>query len=136
MGLPGILRKGRSSGSSYINRVELQNGCLSLRHSNLCIPSNLGGSVVNPDTGSVDMDRVAKKKWPPLYILTDPCSDTVIHVFSGADSSTLKKSRGSLMIFLKALDEPELYAHFKMVTEVKEIHKVRGLPAQYLYMLL
>ena len=34
----------RSSGSSYLNRVELQNGCLSRAHSNLFIPSTLNGS--------------------------------------------------------------------------------------------
>ena len=31
----------RSSGSSYLNRVELQNDCLSLGHSNTFIPSTL-----------------------------------------------------------------------------------------------
>ncbi len=34
----------RCSGSSYLNRVELQNGCLSLGHANTFIPSTLGGS--------------------------------------------------------------------------------------------
>ena len=34
----------RSSGSSYLNRVELLNGCLSQALSNLFIPSTLGGS--------------------------------------------------------------------------------------------
>ena len=34
----------RNSGSSYINRVELQHGCLSLAHANLFIPSTLNGS--------------------------------------------------------------------------------------------
>ena len=36
----------RSSGSSYLNRVELQNGCLSLGHSNTFIPSTLGGGLM------------------------------------------------------------------------------------------
>ena len=35
----------RSSGSSYLNRVELQNGCLALGHSNTFIPSTLAGYV-------------------------------------------------------------------------------------------
>ena len=34
----------RCSGSSYLNKVELQNGCLSLGHSNTFIPSTLAGS--------------------------------------------------------------------------------------------
>lgn len=31
----------RSGGASYLNRVELQNGCLSLGHANIFIPSTL-----------------------------------------------------------------------------------------------
>ena len=34
----------RDSGSSNRNRVELQNGCLVLGHSNLFLPSTLNGS--------------------------------------------------------------------------------------------
>lgn len=34
----------RNSGTSYLNRVELQNGCLALAHTNLFIPSTLSGS--------------------------------------------------------------------------------------------
>ena len=41
----------RSSGSSYLNRVELQNGCLSLGHSNTFIPSTLAGSCIDVETG-------------------------------------------------------------------------------------
>ena len=48
----------QSSGSSYLNRVELQNGCLALAHTNLFIPSTLSGSAFSPDTGEVDMYRV------------------------------------------------------------------------------
>ena len=33
----------RSSGSLYLNRVELQNGCLSFGHSNTFIPFTLAG---------------------------------------------------------------------------------------------
>lgn len=36
----------RCSGSSYLNRVELQNGCLSLGHANTFIPSTLAGSSI------------------------------------------------------------------------------------------
>ncbi len=37
----------RNSGSSYLNRVELQNGCLALAHANLFIPSTLSGSCMD-----------------------------------------------------------------------------------------
>ena len=34
----------RNSDASYLNRVELQNGCLALAHANLFIPSNVHGT--------------------------------------------------------------------------------------------
>lgn len=37
----------RNGGASYLNRVELQNGCLSLAHANVFIPSTLGGSCLS-----------------------------------------------------------------------------------------
>ena len=40
--------------SSYLNRVELQNGCLSLGHANTFIPSTLGGACTDPNTGAVN----------------------------------------------------------------------------------
>ena len=84
----------RSSGSSYLNKVELQNGCLSLGHANLFIPSTLNGSVYNPETGALDMERVKTN----LELATDvyikcvdgcPCGQTVIHLCRGANSSHL-----------------------------------------------
>lgn len=39
-----IILTTRSSGSSFMNRVELQNGCMAVAHANLFIPSNLNGS--------------------------------------------------------------------------------------------
>ena len=46
-----ILVSTRSSGSSFKNRVELQNGCLALAHANLFIPSTLNGT-------SMDLERL------------------------------------------------------------------------------
>ena len=48
----------RSSGSSYLNRVELQNGCLSLAHANLFIPSTLNGSCLVG--GGIDDDKLTQ----------------------------------------------------------------------------
>ena len=42
------------SGDSYLNRTELQNGCLSRGHSNLFIPSTLHGSSLASDGGHID----------------------------------------------------------------------------------
>ncbi len=48
----------RSSGSLYLNRVELQNGCLSLGHASTFIPSTLAGSCIDPLTGTVDAGKL------------------------------------------------------------------------------
>ena len=137
----------RSDGSGYLNKVELQNGCLALGHANLFIPSTLGGSVINPDTGTVDMERVAKNLELATAVYIDrvnkcPCGETVIHLIRGADSSSLKRVFDDFLKGTKkkketlALDEPELYAYFKKVAKVKQRHEVVGLPAQYLYLLV
>ena len=57
----------RNSGASYLNRVELQNGCLSLAHSNLFIPSNLSGSCFDSETGKVDKEKLTCS-WLLRYI--------------------------------------------------------------------
>ena len=46
----------RSSGDSFLNRVELQNGCLARGHSNLFIPSTICGEPYN-DAGDFDETR-------------------------------------------------------------------------------
>lgn len=46
----------RCSGDSYLNRVELQNGCLSKGHSNTFIPSTLCGSPFS-ESGGIDEDK-------------------------------------------------------------------------------
>ena len=140
----------RSSGCSYLNRVELQNGCLALGHTNLFIPSTLGGTVFNSETGLVDMDKVKTN----LDLATDvyisrvdksPCGDTVIHLFKGADSSSLQAKREDLITFLKGskknkdklkVKKPEVYAEFEQVWAVKQRHEVGGLPPQYLFLLV
>ena len=74
----------RNSGSSYLNRVELQNGCLALAHANVFIPSTLGGSCmdgckVNKDKYEENMNLATE-----VYINRVngcPCGDTVIHLY-------------------------------------------------------
>ena len=80
----------RSSGSSYLNRVELQNGCLTRGHSNLFIPSTLAGSC----TESVQVNEEILKQNLEFAIEVylrcvdqSPCGETVIHLFRGADTS-------------------------------------------------
>ena len=87
----------RSSGSSYLNRVELQNGCLSLGHASTFIPSTLAESCVNPETGVIDDRKVEEN----LDLAMDayisrvngtPCGNTNIHLFKGSKDSQQIKS--------------------------------------------
>ena len=48
------------SGRSYLNRVELQNVCLAISHSNLFIPSTLHGSNFNSHDGGVNYEKLEK----------------------------------------------------------------------------
>ena len=41
-----------------MNRVELQNGCLSLGHANTFIPSTLAGSNLDSESGNVNEENL------------------------------------------------------------------------------
>ena len=69
------------SGSSCLNRVELQNGCLSRGYSGTFILSTLAGSCIDTNTGEVDQDKLAENMRLAIktYISRvngSPCSDT------------------------------------------------------------
>lgn len=55
-----------SSGSSHVNRVELQNGSLSQGHSNTFIPSTLAGSCTDPNSRTVDKERLKENMSPAV----------------------------------------------------------------------
>ncbi len=138
----------RSSGSSYLNRVELQNGCLSQAHSNIFIPSTIKGSCTS-ESGVINQVKLKQT----LEAATDvyinrcdqcPCGDTVIHLYKGADSSILQDLRALLHIFLKGSQEkkrqlsvknPQAWSFFNSVWTVRENHCVPGLPETYLFFL-
>lgn len=117
----------RCSGCSYLNRVELQNGCLALAHSNLFIPSTLNGSCLDVNTGGIDQDKLKANLQAAIDIYIQrcngaPCGDTQIVLFKGADSSDLQERREDLITFLKGpcqaksqlkAEKPELYNHFQ-----------------------
>ena len=138
----------RSSGSSYLNRVELQNGCLALGHANTFIPSTLSGSCIDPNSGTVNENKLKENLSMAIdaYISrVDGCScgDTIIHLYRGAESR--QKVREKLLVFLKGskkakqtlmVDSPDLYAYFQSVWEVRNSHMVSGLPSQYIFYLI
>lgn len=79
----------RSSGSSYLNRVELQNGCLSLGHSNTFIPSTLAGSCVDEDSGKRDDIKLRENLSLAISAYINrlngcPCGKTTIQLFEGS----------------------------------------------------
>ena len=139
----------RSSGASYLNRVELQNGCLALGHANLFIPSNLNGSCFDPQTGKLDQERLRKNmdQATDIYISRVngfPCGDTVIHLFKGADSAYNQELRKDFLIYMKGTkiqknelkrQNPERWAFINDVWQLRNRHLVPGLPSQYVFFL-
>ena len=138
----------RNSGASYKNRVELQNGCLSLAHANLFIPSTLNGSCLN-SSGKVDEKLLSENLNSAIDVYISrvdkaPCAGTEIHLHRGADSADYQKQNELLKVFLKGSkaakeklkkDHPDDYAHFKQIWDVRESHLRKDLPLKYIFCL-
>lgn len=93
----------RESGSSNKNRVELQNGCLALAHSNLFIPSTLNGPVLS-ESGKIDDTRLKQNLDSAIDIYISrvdqaPCGDACIQLFKGTDNSVYQNLRPHLKTF-------------------------------------
>ena len=101
----------RNSGSSYLNRVELQNNYLSLARTNLFIPSTLNGSHY---VGShIDEQRLIQNLMSAAEVYIQrcdhaPCGGTDIKLYIGADSSELQKKRKKLLKFLKGSQKEKM----------------------------
>ena len=136
----------RSSGSSFMNRVELQNGCLTRAHSGLFIPSTLHGSCVK-ENGKVNESILHQNLNSAIDIYIErcnqcPCGKTVIHLFKGIQADYERRKK--LIIFLKGTkkqkqclkdEHPALYKHFSEIWDIRTRHMVPGLPTQYVYFL-
>ena len=99
----------RNSGASYLNRVELQNGCLALAHANLFIPSNLNESCFSQETGKLAQERLKQNmnQATDIYISRcdgAPCGDAKICLFKGADSAAKQDLRSDILFFIRALN--------------------------------
>ena len=132
----------RNSVSSYLNRVELQNGCLALAHANLFIPSTLGGSCM--ESGKVNKEKYKQNMELATEVYMNrvngcPCGDTVIHLFKGADSSKQQQSRECVLQYLKGSkqrlkkENPAMYEYCEQVWNVRSNHIVANLPPQYIF---
>ena len=140
----------RFAGGSYLNKVELQNGCLALGHSNLFIPSTIYGS--NFVNGDIDKDTLVKNLDAALGVYMNavngaPCGAKPIHLTRGSTSEysvQLQERRSRLITFLrgsqkkKKLKEayPKDYDYFQKVWQVRNNHMVENLPSNYVFLLL
>ena len=94
----------RSSGSSYLNRVELQNGCLSLAHSNLFLSSTIHLSPMSSDTAKLDNDFLCKNLSTAIDVIIQrcdgaPCCNTELRLNTGTQFE--KEKRASLPVYLR-----------------------------------
>lgn len=139
----------RCSGDSYLNRVELQNGCLSRGHSNLFIPSTLHGSPYGSD-GKIDEAKYKNNMTAAVQQYVErvdgtPCMDTKIHLSHGADrSNILIARRQKLLVFLKGnkkdrksleQKDPTLFTYFSEIWSVRNNHMDDSLPGKYVFLL-
>lgn len=138
----------RSSGSSYRNRVELQNGCLALGHANLFIPSTLNSScVVN---GVVNDEMLCKNLETAIDVYISrvdlsPCAGTPIHLWKGAKNVKYQEERTVVNTFLKGTkkekaelknENTDLFCQIQKVWDLRRRHMVPGLPKNYAFFLV
>ena len=140
----------RSSGCSYMNRVELQNGCLALGHANIFIPSTLCGSNIDTKTGKVDRQRFLENMDKAAYVYINrvdgcPCGETTIHLVKGVDSTGNQELRVQLLQYLKGSkvqkkkpqeSDPQTYEFIDRIWQVRNDHMIEDLPPQYVFYLI
>lgn len=133
-----------------MNRVELQNGCLSLGHANTFIPSTLGGSCIDRSTGNIETEKLRNNMNLAIETYISrvngcPCGNTVIQLHRGSDATEEQAIRLKLLVFLKGSNiekadlqnkEPYLYKHFEQVWKVRNDHMVPHLPTPYVFFLV
>ena len=141
----------RHSGGSYLNRVEMQNGCLALGQSNLFIPSALTGP--NMTDKGLDTEKLSENLNAAVDVYISrvdgaPCGENAISLHKGAAgeyANTLQERREDLLTFLKGSEvkrsalktkNPERYNYFKLVWNIRKRHMVTDVPGQYVFFLL
>lgn len=142
----------RFAGGSYLNKVELQNGCLALGHSNLFIPSTINGSNFDSN-GKVDMAKLKANLQAAVDVYISivnsaPSGGKPLQLIRGAEDNLNQKyqeGRQRLRIFLRGSNKqkaelkekhPEEHEYFAKVWGVRARHMVPNLPVHYAFMLL
>ena len=104
----------RYSGGSYLNKVELQNGCLTRAHANMFIPSTLSGDPYGSEYGSLNQEAYNENMDLATEVYIHRCNQTpfgttVINSFKGASSEKAQKltsRRKKLLQFLARRTSP------------------------------
>ena len=142
----------RCSGSSHLNRVELQNGCLAMAHSNIFIPCTIHGSNVG-QSASIDNEQLERNldSAADVYIskcYNAPFGELSIHLFKGNRNDlakNYKSRRPHLITFLngskkdknKLMEEnPILFKYFTEIWKLRDRHMGKGLPNHYIFQLI
>ena len=137
----------RNSGTTFRNRVELQNGCLALGHANLFIPSTLNGSCLSDSGVNQEMLERNLDSAIDVYISRvdgTPCASTEIKLFKGVNSSEYQEENDVLKVFLKGSkdaklklekEKPVLYSKVKDTWELHQKHMRKNVPSKYVFML-
>lgn len=141
----------RYAGGSYLNRVELMNGCLTSRaHSNMFIPSTIHGSNFNESGLDEEVLERNLRTATQVYINRcdgAPAGSSTIKLVEGCRDDTaaeIHARKPHLLTFLKGTmkkkeelkqQHPDLHAHFQKVWDLRERHMQRDLP-HYIFQLL
>lgn len=137
-----------SSGDSFLNRVELQNGCLSRGHANLFIPSTLCGEPCDEEGQFSEIKHRANMGAAlDQYIQRvdgTPCMGTTIKLCKGSTNHDFLERRGRLLVFLKGSarekeklrkENPQEYEYFEKVWKLRQNHLDHNLPSNYIFLL-
>ena len=143
----------RYAGGSYLNGVELLNGCLAVGHSGIFIPSTIHGSNLCEDSGSIDNEKLCKNLSAAIDVYINKVS---VATFSGkeilltkGDSSETAKNyqerRERLATFLKGAkykqealrrSYPQEFEYFEKIWSIRARHAVKSFAKNYVFMLL
>ena len=143
----------RHSGGSYLNRVELLNGCIAVGHSGVFIPSTIHGSNIDELSGEIDQEKLHTNLKTVMDVYIERVNGATfakkqITFLKGATDDTAiqyQEKRSRLITFLKGpqykkreLKEkyPQEYEYFTKVWSLRSRHMVKEVPNNYVFMLL
>ena len=134
----------RSSGDSFLNRAELQNGGLSRGHANLFIPSTLYGKPYDEEGQFDEAKHHANMEAALNQYNTYACMGTTIKLYRGSTGHDFLDRRSHRLAFLQGRgrekeklkrENAQEYKYFEIVWKVWQDHLDRNLPSIYTFFL-